>query len=282
MVTLWVRYRRYSLLGLVLVAGASLLTLQQVRPGEGLWVAEAVAAVTAPVQLGFARVHRGAAELWTTYLGWKQLHADRTRLSAEVTALRLRQLRYDGLETENNRLRELFALQERLPVRTIGAEVVAREWNGFTRGLTIGRGRVDGVERLAPVIVMRGVVGRIAGLRRNSAIVQLLTDPASSIGGVVNRTRAQGLVEGVAGGRLRLKLAASEEGVQSGDLVLTSGIGELFPKGLPLGRVLRVFPATGVFRTAEVEPAVDLATVEEVLVLPRGMTGDLASASSER
>src|SRR5207249_9831463 len=137
------------------------------RPGEGLWVAEAVAAVTAPVQLGFARVHRGAAELWTTYLGWKQLHADRTRLSAEVTALRLRQLRYDGLETENNRLRELFALQERLPVRTIGAEVVAREWNGFTRGLTIGRGRVDGVERLAPVIVMRGVVGRIAGLRRN-------------------------------------------------------------------------------------------------------------------
>src|SRR5436309_13542387 len=113
MVTLWVRYRRYSLLGLVLVAGASLLTLQQVRPGEGLWVAEAVAAVTAPVQLGFARVHRGAAELWTTYLGWKQLHADRTRLSAEVTALRLRQLRYDGLETENNRLRELFALQER-------------------------------------------------------------------------------------------------------------------------------------------------------------------------
>ena len=77
----------------------------------------------------------------------------------------------------------------------------------------------------------------------SSAVVQVLTDPASSIGGVVLRTRAQGLVEGVAGGRLRLKLAVSEEALQPGDLVVTSGIGELFPKGLPLGRVLRVVRA---------------------------------------
>jgi rod shape-determining protein MreC len=82
----------------------------------------------------------------------------------------------------------------------------------------------------------------------------------------------------VAGGKLRLKLAASEEGVKVGDLVFTSGIGELFPKGLPLGRVLRVYPPTGLFRMAELEPAVNLATVEEVFLLPRGGAADLASA----
>jgi rod shape-determining protein MreC len=77
---------------------------------------------------------------------------------------------------------------------------------------------------------------------------------------------------------MRLKLAAREEGVTVGDLVFTSGIGGLFPKGLPLGRIVRVHPATGLFRLADLEPAVDLATVEEVLILPRGAGGDLGDA----
>jgi rod shape-determining protein MreC len=85
----------------------------------------------------------------------------------------------------------------------------------------------------------------------------------------------------VAGGRLRIKLAASEEVLQPGDVVVTSGIGELFPKGLPLGRVRRTYAATGLFRTAELDPAVDLTGVEEVLVLPRGASGDLSSAYPE-
>jgi rod shape-determining protein MreC len=278
---LLVRYRKYSILGLVVVAAVALLTAQQTRPGQGLWLAEGIATVAAPVQTAFARVHRRAASLWAGYLDWKHLRADVARLRAETVALRLRQLRQEALEAENARLRTLSTLRERLPERTLGAEVVARDWNGFTRNLTIDRGRADGAERLSAVVVTRGVVGRVAVLRRQSAVVQVLTDPASSIGGVVLRTRSQGLVEGVAGGRLRLKLAVSEEALQPGDLVVTSGIGELFPKGLPLGRVLRAYSPTGLFRTAELEPAVDLANVEEVLVLPRGTGGDLAPAFPE-
>src|SRR5262249_35552128 len=244
MLELLVRYRRYSLLVVVLLRGVSLLTVQHARPGDGLWLADGIAFVTAPLQTRAARLHRGAVTLWSTYLDWKALRAEVIRLRTESTALRLRQLRQEELDTENERLRSLLGLHDRLVTRTIGAEVVAREWNGFTRGVTIDRGRLDGIDRLAPVVVTRGVVGRVAVLRRNSAVIQLLTDPASSIGGVVHRTRAQGLVEGVAGGRLRLKVAAGEEGVRAGDLVFTSGIGELFPQGLPLGHVLRVYPPT--------------------------------------
>ena len=281
MLDLLVRYRKYSVLAIVVVAALALLSLQGGSAADRQWVAEGIAAVTAPVQGVVTRVHRAAVETWVGYLGWKARRAEVARLRSEVVALRLRQLRHDELESENERLRAALALRERLPTRSVGAEVVARDWNGFTRGLTIDRGRADGVERLAPVIVTRGVVGRVAGLRERSAAVQLLTDPASSIGGVVVRTRAQGLVEGVAGGRLRLKLAASEEGVRSGDLVVTSGVGQLFPKGLPLGRVGRVYASSGLFRTAEIEPAVDLATVEEVLVLPRGSIADLGGAFPE-
>jgi len=278
---LLVRYRKYSVLGVVVVAAVALLTVQQTRSGEGLWLAEGIATLTAPAQMAFARVHRGAASLWAGYLDWKHLRSEVARLRSETVALRLRQLRQEALEAENLRLRTLATLRERLPERALGAEVVARDWNGFTRGLTIDRGRADNIERLAAVIVTNGVVGRVAVLRRQSAVVQVLTDPASSIGGVVLRTRAQGLVEGVAGGRLRIKLAVSEEPLQAGDLVVTSGIGELFPKGLPLGRVLRVHSPTGLFRTAELEPAVDLTSVEEVLVLPRGTGADLAPAFPE-
>ena len=276
MLEFWVRHRKRARLLLVLLAALTLLALQRARPDEGLWVAEAIAAVTAPVQAAFARIHRGATGLWTTYLEWRALRADAERLRAEVAALRLSQMRQDELEAENGRLRALVDLRDRLAVPTIGAEVVAREWNGFTRGLTINRGRASRLERLAPVIVIRGVVGRVVEIRQSSAVIQLVTDPASSIGGVVNRTRAQGLVEGVAGGRLRLKLAAREEGVTPGDLVSTSGVGGLFPKGIPLGRVTRVRAPTGLFRIVDLEPAVDPATVEEVLVLPRGLPGDLA------
>lgn len=276
MLEFWVRHRKHARLLLVLLAALTLLALERTRPDEGLWVAEAIAAVTAPVQAAFARVHRGATGLWTTYLEWRALRADAERLRTEVAALRLSQMRQDELEAENGRLRALLDLRDRLAVPTIGAEVVARDWNGFTRGLTINRGRASRLERLSPVIVIRGVVGRVVEIRQSSAVIQLVTDPASSIGGVVNRTRAQGLVEGVAGGRLRLKLAAREEGVTPGDLVSTSGVGGLFPKGIPLGRVTRVRAPTGLFRIVDLEPAVDPATVEEVLVLPRGLPGDLA------
>jgi rod shape-determining protein MreC len=277
----WDRNRKYSRLLLVVLVALSLLVFHRRRATDAVWLVEAVAAVTAPVQEAVARGHRGALSLWTTYLEWKALRADAERLRAEVTALRLRQIRQDELDAENGRLRALLALRERLPVRTIGGEVVARAWQGFARGLTINRGRADGVERLAPVIVTDGVVGRVMELREGSAVIQLLTDPVSSIGGVVYRTRAQGLIEGVAGGRVRLKLPAREEGVAVGDLVLTSGTGGVFPKGLPVGRVTRVHAPKELFRIAEVEPVVDLATVEEVLVLPRGVTSDLAAAFPE-
>jgi hypothetical protein len=98
---LLVRYRKYSVLGVVVIAAVALLTAQQTRPGEGFWIAEGIAAVTAPVQTVFARVHRGAASLWAGYLDWKHLRAEVARLRAETVALRLRQLRQEALEVEN-------------------------------------------------------------------------------------------------------------------------------------------------------------------------------------
>ena len=84
MLELLARYRKFSTLALVVLAGVALLTAQQSRPGDALWLAEGVATVTAPVQLVFARAHRRAAALWTGYLDWKHLRSELGRLRAET------------------------------------------------------------------------------------------------------------------------------------------------------------------------------------------------------
>ena len=277
----WVRYRKYALLALVVLAVVTLLALQQRHPAERRFLADVTGALSTPVQEAVSRLHRGATALWSRYLDWKAIRADHARLRAEVEALRLRQLRLEETEEENARLRWLLGLQARLPLEGVAAEVVAREWAGFTRALTVNRGRADGVARLAPVIVPEGVVGRVQEARRGSAVIQLLTDPGSSIGALVVRTRSQGLVEGQVGGGLRLRLPASEERVAPGDLVVTSGLGGTSPKGIPLGRIERMGEATALFRYAELTPSVNLARVEEVLILKRGARGDLTGLFPE-
>lgn len=277
----WVRYRKYSLLAGLVLAVLTLIALQQRYPAERWLLPEVAGFLSTPVQEAVSRLHRGATTLWARYLDWKSIRADNVRLRAEVEALRLRQLRLEEAEAENARLRRLLALQVRLPLEGVAAEVVAREWDGFTRSLTVNRGRAHGVARLAPVLIPEGVVGRVAEVRRGSAVIQLLTDPGSSIGAVVLRTRTLGLVEGTVAGTLRLRLPALDEQVAAGDLVITSGLGGTFPKGLPLGRVSRIGSATGLFRYAELTPSVDLDRVEEVLILGRGAKGDLTGLFPE-
>ncbi len=282
MLDLLVRYRKYSILGLVVVAAVALLTAQQTRPGEGLWLAEGIAAVTAPAQMAFARVHRGAASVWVSYLDWKHLRTEVARLRAETVALRLRQLRQEALEAENLRLRTLATLRERLPERTLGAEVVARDWNGFTRGLTIDRGRAGGAERLSAVIVTER--GRRASRRASPPVGDRPGPDGSRI--EHRRRRAADARPGSRGGR-RGRAAPDQAGRERGGPPAGRSRGDLRDRrALSEGAAARPGPAgstppTGLFRTAELEPAVDLTSVEEVLVLPRGTGGDLAPAFPE-
>src|SRR5262249_11856105 len=152
--------------------------------------------------------------------------------------LRLRALQVEETREENARLRRLLALHERLPLSTLAGEVIGREAGGRVRAPTVNRGDRSGVARQAPTIVPEGLVGRLVHGRAGPSVVQLLTDPTSTVGAVVQRTRTAGLVEGDAGGVLRFKFMARDGAqVARGDVIVTSGLGNLFPKGLPVGRV---------------------------------------------
>jgi rod shape-determining protein MreC len=265
-----VRIRRLALLGSV--AGVCLLLLTVQTRGRSTGAADAVALVITPVQTALAGVHRAAFGLWSTYLDWKNVRAENRRLREEIQALRVAALRVNETAEENGRLRRLLGLQQHLPISTITGEVIAREWGGWVRSLTVNRGRGESIDKLAAVISPDGLVGRVVDVRPGASIVQVLTDPASTVGAHVVSTRTPGIVEGDPRGTIRFKYMAREgAGIKVGDVVVTSGQGGVFPRGIPIGRVRAIDDrGSALFHYATLTPVVDFARIDEVLLV----TGD--------
>jgi rod shape-determining protein MreC len=272
------RLRRLVLLVSVLMGCLALLTLQ--TRGYGARAADAVAVVTTPVQAALAAVPRAAVGAWSAYLDWKGVRADNRRLRLENQRLRVDALWVTDAIDENRRLRELLALRNRLPVATLAGEVIARDWGGWVRSLTINRGRGDDVKRLTAVISTEGLVGRVVDVRPGAAIVQVLTDPSSTVGAHALRTRTPGIVEGEPRGTIRFKYMARDgAGLAVDDLVVTSGLGGLFPRGIPIGRVRAIDDrGSALFHYAQLVPIVDFARLDEVLLVSGETMPDLTTA----
>jgi rod shape-determining protein MreC len=273
-----VRIRALALLGIVAGVCLVLLTLQM--RGRSVGASDALAVVTTPIQTVLARVNRATLGVWGTYRDWKNVRAQNRRLRDETQRLRVEALRVTETDAENQRLRRLLTLKESLPLETMAGEIIAREWGGWVRSLTINRGRGDAVARLTAVIAPDGLVGRIVDVRAGSSVVQVLTDPASTVGAHVVRTRTPGIVEGEPRGTLRFKYMARDgSGIQVGDIVVTSGLGGLFPGGIPIGRVRTIDDrGSALFSYAQVTPAVDFARIDEVLLLTGGAARDVAAS----
>ncbi len=271
------RLRRYGLLLAVFLVCLLLLTVQTRGGGTG-GAADVVALLVTPIQGLLVKIQRGALGVWTTYVDWKSTRSENVVLRAEAERLKLQALQVEETRQENARLRRLLALRERLPLSALAGEVVGREAGGWVRTLTVNRGRGSGVARQVPVIVPEGLVGRVVQVRGGASVVQLLNDPASTVGAVVQRTRTLGLVEGDTGGTVRLKFMARDGAqVAPGDIVVTSGMGNLFPKGVPIGRVVAIQDkGSALFHFAVLAPAVDFARVEEVLLLTGQTQQDVA------
>lgn len=271
------KIRKFVLLGSLVAACLLLLTLQM--RGYGSAARDVFAVVTAPIQTGLAKASRATFGLWATYLDWKNVRAENRRLREEVQELRVQGLRVTETSDENRRLRRLLALQEHLPLTTLSGEVIAREWGGWIRSLTVNRGRGDNVPRLTAVISPSGLIGRVVDVRPGVSIVQVLTDPTSTVGAHVLRTRTPGIVEGDPRGTLRFKFMARDgASIQTGDVLVTAGQGGLFPRGIPIGTVRTIDNrGAALFHYAEITPAVDFARVDEVLLVTGDAQHDLTA-----
>jgi rod shape-determining protein MreC len=261
--------RRAGLLAAVVLAAVVLLTGQLRTPDHRAigWAGEAILSVLTPVQVALDGALESAERWWVALSEIGQLRSENARLRAEVERLHRRVARLEEAQREVVRLRRLLQVRPLPPEVPRAARVVARDAGSWFATLLVDRGARDGVRRHDAVVTADGLVGRVLEVYPTAARVLLLSDPRSAVGVLVQRTRDAAVVEGRAGPVLRLRYLSRDSEVRPGDLLVTSGLGGVFPRGIRVGTVRAILPKTGLFLEAEVTPAADLDRIEEVLVL---------------
>lgn len=217
----------------------------------------------------------GVSNTWQRYIALVGMERENERLVDENARLRAELFQRDEILHENERLRLLVGLQESAPqIKMIFAEVIGTSPSPLFRSLRLNRGTDHGVRVGSAVVTYDGVVGRVAATGAGFADVMLLIDPNTSTDVLVQRTRARARVRG--GGDdsalgIDVQYLARTVDVEPGDLLITSGVGSVFPKGLPVGRVLSVErSAFGLYQHAIAKPSVDFSRIEAVMVIPEG------------
>ena len=199
--------------------------------------------------------------------------SDLERLKRENESLKAEQSRYSGILAENIRLRHLLKFREGYTqFNLLGASVIGRDYGTWTNTMVIDCGVNQGLKKYMPVIVPEGLVGFVSEVYTESARVQLLIDPRTMVGGIIQRpaSRVASMVSGNTGklGVLSFVNIVKEDDVIKGDVVITSGYGGVYPKGLVIGSIQQVTDDSGKLSLdADIKPAVDFGHLEEVFVI---------------
>lgn len=192
----------------------------------------------------------------------------RSQLAAENEQLRSQVAELEEYRTENDRLTALLNLRDLYGLDTVTARVIGQSDDTYSRTVTIDQGTDDGVQVGMPVMSVSGLAGQVVSAGKGSAQVRLITDSQSGVSAMLQGSRATGVLSGSSDGRLRLLYVSRATEVSVGDVVITSGLGGIFPKGLVIGTVVSVSGAdTATDHTILVQPVTTVSSLEEVLVI---------------
>jgi len=233
---------------------------------RGLW------SVLIPPQRVVASAIQGVKGIWTGYVGLRGARDQNKHLEERVHALETQLEATQEQIGEAARLREILELRPILPFPTMTAQVIAREGVPWFRNVTIDKGLKDGVSLSAPVLGVGGVLGRVVSVGPTAAKVQLLLDRDCGVGVRIERTRTTAVVAGQVSfadsgtSELLMKYVPVLADVVVGDVVVTSGLDQIYPKGLVVGRVRSVGKGSGLFKEVAVQPSANFEKIEEVMV----------------
>ena len=170
-----------------------------------------------------------------------RIESDNIRLTADNLVLRLKQMRYESLEQENERLRAARESSSRVVQRTLVAEIVRVDLDPFRQRVLVNKGSFAGVFRGQAALDANGIFGQVTRVGPLSAEVILISDPEHAIPVQVNRTGARTIALGTGrSGQLSLPYLPQNSDVVAGDLLVSSGLGGVYPPGYPVGRITAV------------------------------------------
>ena len=270
--------QRTGYLFIAVTFGHIILISAQVNTQRGVPVLEAVTfGVFAEVQRAASSLIGGVRTSWGDYFALQQVHEQNERLQQELGQLRVELQRERALAQQSRMLEQMLELRGRTALMTTAANVIGSGASPDFRTLTIDKGSAEGLRPDMAVISPSGVVGRIITPSARAAKVQLLIDRNAGAAALVERSRAQGVVEGT-GGNLRLNYVSGTADVKVGDVLVTSGIEGIYPKGFVIGQIESIERGAGEFSNIVIRPAVDFSSLEHVLVVLTPVSTDARDA----
>jgi rod shape-determining protein MreC len=265
------RYRNLVILVGVLFLQVLGLAMQVKRAGNDaantrlirIW---AVGAIT-PFERILVWGQNSTGNVWHNYFYLRGVRAENRQLKDQIEQMRLQQVRLSEDAAQARRLQTLLAFKEQFISRTVAAQVIGSSGSDLSRIVYIDKGESAGITRDMAVMTSDGIVGKVLVVYPSVSQVLLISDQSSGVGVLLEKTRLQGVLRGTANGEVELERVMSDEQVPVGETVLTSGGDQIFPKGLPVGKVTKVANGKDLFLNIKITPAANLSKLEEVLVL---------------
>src|SRR5664279_1214499 len=266
------RYKNLIVLAAILFAQIIALAVQVHRPTQGgdtrllrLW---AISAVT-PVETAVVHTQKWVNDTWNNYAYLRGVRRENRELRAEIDRMKVEDARYAEDARMARRIQALLAFKEQYVDTTVAAQVIGTSGSEQSRILYLDKGLKDGIKQDMAVITPAGIVGKIVQVFPDSSQVLPINDQFSGVGAALKSSRLQGILKGAPNGATTLQYVMSDEKVEPGEEVITSGGDRIFPKGLPVGKVVSVEPSKDLFLNIRVVPAALLDQVEEVLVVTK-------------
>ena len=272
-------FSKKMVLVVVLIAlfGASilLLALSSRRPSIAMGPGRVSIPVVAPFQKMVVHTVRYFRDIWEHYFFLVSLSEENRDLHRQAAEARALKSRCEETALENQRLRRLLNLRAQMDQPLIAAVVISKDPSPWFQTLLVDKGADQGVAKGMPVITPDGVVGLIIGTTGDYAKVMLITDPNSAVDAVVQNSRVRGILKGGTSGYCVFDFVLRKHDLAVSEVVVTSGMDGVFPKGLPVGAITDIFKyESGIFQDVTVTPYVDFERLEEVLIVPFTVKND--------
>ena len=263
-------YRFYIFLFLfVLIPVISIDTATR-KPRDYRFYDRVIVALTSPIQVAISWTLDSLVSAFQNYVYLLDTRQNNLALLEENRQLLNTIVNLRETEEENVRLRKILEFKETFEVNAVVARVIAKDISTEFRAIRINRGSDSGIKKDMAVVNSEGVVGRVLRTTADTADVVTILDLLSAVDAIVKRSRVRGIVEGMTDEICQLKFALRTDDIQVNDLLISSGLGGIFPKGVPVGTVSKVDRKPyGISQSVEVRPSVNFSKLEEVLVLTR-------------
>ncbi|MFZ5569180.1 MAG: rod shape-determining protein MreC [Thermodesulfobacteriota bacterium] len=224
--------------------------------------------LVAPVQKISAESTRFIQDIWRHYFSLIATAHENDNLKKQLRRANAHANKCIEIELSNKRLRTFLDFKKTTDAQVIAAEVVGKDPSHWFKSIIIDKGERAGVVKGLPVVIPDGIVGQVVMSTAQYAKVQLMIDRNSAVDSLVQRSRARGIVQGKSADRCQFQYVLRKDDVKLGDIVITSGLDGVYPKGLRVGKVSSLVRRNaGIFQDVEVTPSVDFKKLEEVLVI---------------